>query len=257
MKHIALVLALLPAFAVAGPFDGTWVTKPETIKVTGKPDKYLLASGMFTCGPCTPSYTVKADGSDQKLQGHPYYDRVSVKVLDDYTVEMKTYNGTKLQSERKFKVAADGHKLTEELVNYDGPKPEKATFASTRVEAAPAGAASISGTWKPDQANTTMPPEFLTVTYAETSDGLKMSSPVGQSYDAKFDGKAVPIVGDTAKTMASIKRIDAQTIEETDTRNGKIIDVSTAKVSSDGKTIYVVDKDLLHGTTTTLTAVKQ
>jgi hypothetical protein len=257
MKHTVLILALLPAFAVAGSFDGTWVTKPETIKITGKPDKFLLADGMFTCGPCTPSYTVKADGSVQKLQGHPYYDGVSVKVVDEHTVEVKAYAGAKLFSERKFLVSADGQKLNEEMVNYDGPKPEKATFASTRVEAGPAGAAALSGTWKPDQANTTLPPEYLTVTYIETAGGLKMSSPTGQSYDAKFDGKAVPIVGDTGKTMASIKRIDAQTIEETDTRDGKITDVSTGKVSSDGKTMYVIDKDHLHGTTTTLTAVKQ
>ena len=69
-----------------------------------------------------------------------------------------------------------------------------------------------------------MSPELLTVTYTQTAEGLKMSSPTGQSYDAKFDGKAVPIVGDTANTMASIKRIDARTIEETDTRDGKIVD---------------------------------
>jgi hypothetical protein len=52
----------------------------------------------------------------------------------------------------------------------------------------------------------------------DTADGLKMSDPNGNSYDAKFDGKDDPIQGDPGHTMVSLKRIGNDTIEETDWR---------------------------------------
>jgi hypothetical protein len=52
----------------------------------------------------------------------------------------------------------------------------------------------------------------------------------------------------------SLKRIDARTIQETDTREGKVTDLAVSKVSADGKTMHVVDDDKLHGTKLTYTA---
>src|ERR1700716_3795322 len=123
MKVITTLFALVPALAWAGPFDGTWVTKTDTVKVTGKPDKYLLADGKFTCGPCVPSYTIKADGTDQKIKGHAYYDTANAKVIDANTVQLKLHAGDKLWAERKFTVSADGKTLISEFVSYEGPKP--------------------------------------------------------------------------------------------------------------------------------------
>ena len=62
----------------------------------------------------------------------------------------------------------------------------------------------------------------LTVTYQGTEDGLKMSDPNGESYEAKFDGKDYPVQGDPGHTMVSLKRIGNDTIEETDKRDGKM-----------------------------------
>ena len=46
-----------------------------------------------------------------------------------------------------------------------------------------------------------------------------------------------PTAGDPGKTMVSLKRIDARTIQETDAREGKVTDVIVSKVSADGKTM--------------------
>ena len=62
----------------------------------------------------------------------------------------------------------------------------------------------------------------LTITYQGTADGLKMSDPNGNGYDAKFDGKDDPIQGDSGHTMVSLKRIGNDTIEETDWREGLV-----------------------------------
>ena len=55
----------------------------------------------------------------------------------------------------------------------------------------------------------------------------------------------------------SVKRVDKNTLEETDKRNGKAIYVSLYTVSGDGKTITIKMDDKLHGTTYQFTGAKQ
>ena len=114
MNRALFLSALLPALSWAGPFDGTWTVAQDSMKVVGKPMTYLLKDGVFTCGPCTPPYKVKADGKDHKVSGHAYYDTVSVSVLDANTLEVKTRMDDKPWAERKSVVSADGKTLTEE-----------------------------------------------------------------------------------------------------------------------------------------------
>jgi len=258
MKKIAFLLALVPALGWgAAPFDGTWVTKADTIKVTGKPDGYLVANGSFTCSACYPELKIKADGSDQKVSGHAYYDTASAKVIDAQRVQMSTHANGKPWAERMFTVATDGKTMIEEFVSYEGPKPNKGKIWYDRVDPAPAGAHALSGSWQPRAAGTTLSSDLLTVTLVESKEGLKMSAPTGQSYDAKFDGKQYPIAGDTGKTTVALKRINAKAIQETDTRDGKVTDIQLFKVSADGKTLTAVDEDKLHDTKTTYTADKK
>ena len=70
---LVALLALMPVMALASnPWDGTWQIKPESYKISGKPDVYELIKGLYTCGVCNPPYTVKADGSDQHVAGNGY-----------------------------------------------------------------------------------------------------------------------------------------------------------------------------------------
>jgi len=89
MKRLFLILALMaPAMLFAqSPFDGSWLIKLDTAQLPKKPNIYLVDKDMYECSTCTPKYKVKADGTDQKVTGHPYYDTVAVKVVDDHTVE--------------------------------------------------------------------------------------------------------------------------------------------------------------------------
>ena len=137
------------------------------------------------------------------------------------------------------------------------PTPHSGKDSYTRVAPAPAGSATISGSWKQDVAASSIPGDYLIFTYSETDAALKMSSPTGQSFEAKFDGVQVVTQGDPGDTMVALKRIDPHTIEETDRRKGKITDIVISKVSADGKTMHISDRDPLHGITTTYTATKQ
>jgi hypothetical protein len=258
MKKLLLVLALMaPVMLFAQtPFDGTWITKLDTAQFPKKPDSYLLNKGMYECVSCVPKYTVKADGTDQKVTGHPYYDTVAVKVVDDHTVEITQKKEGKTMGMDTDTVSSDGNTLTSKFIDQSEDKPVTGEAMFTRVSKGPAGSHSVSGSWHIDKVNS-ISENGLTVTYQGTENGLKMSDPNGESYDAKFDGKDYPVQGDPGHTLVSLKRIGNDTIEETDKREGKVVGVAKMTVSSDGKWITVVFSDKQRGTTTTYKMEKQ
>ena len=54
-----------------------------------------------------------------------------------------------------------------------------------------------------------------------TVDTFSMQGPQASSYEAKLDGKDYPYKGDPGITSVSVKKIDANTVDETDKRDGK------------------------------------
>jgi hypothetical protein len=257
MRTLLAALLLVPAAALAGSssFDGTWKTQINTLKVSGKPNSYLLVDGTYTCSTCNPPLTVKADGADHPVAGHAYYDSVTVKVINPSTVDITFHRAGKVSGQVTLAVSADGKTVAEKFVNYDGTKEVSGSFTEKRVSAGPAGAHAISGEWQPDRlaaANDAL----TTVSYELTGEHFKMSSN-GQSYDAMFDGKEYPVVGDPGHTTVTLKRIAANTVEETDHRQGKVTDVIRLATAADGKTLHVEDKDVAHGQTVTMTLDKQ
>ena len=55
----------------------------------------------------------------------------------------------------------------------------------------------------------------------------------------------------------SVKKTSANSIEETDKRDGNLIGVAQITVSTDGRTMKFVVDDKLHGTQSEFTATKQ
>jgi hypothetical protein len=257
MRTSLAALLLVPAAALAGSssLDGTWKTRLDTIKVSGKPDSYLLTDGTYTCSTCNPPLTVKADGMDHAVTGHAYYDSVTVKVVNPNTIDITYHRASKVSSHELISVATDGKSYTDKFVNNDGTKEMTGSFTEKRVAAGPAGSHAISGDWLQDQVSAANA-AATTVAYEMTDEHLKMSSN-GQSYDAKFDGKEYPVVGDPGHTTVTLKRIAANTVEETDHRQGKVTDVIHIASAADGKSLQIEDKDVAHGQTITMTFDKQ
>jgi hypothetical protein len=248
-------LALLPAAALAAsPFDGTWKTNLDSMKVSGKPDVYLLANGEYACSSCVPELRVKADGAEHKVSGHAYYDTAMVKVTGPSSEEIVLKQGGKEFAHISESVSADGKTLTSKFTNHVGEQTITGVTTEQRIAAGPAGSHPVSGSWQQDQiqGNDAM----RTVRYSMTPERFSMHWN-GQSYDAKFDGKEYPVVGDPGHTSVSLKRIDDNTVEETDHRQGKVVDEIRLAAAKDGKTIAVTDKDVAHGQTTSYTLEKQ
>jgi hypothetical protein len=238
----------------AGSVDGTWKTDLATLQIDTKPDQYLLKAGQFSCPTCEPPLTVAADGAFHPVTGRPYADHISVKVDDDHNVTRTSQKAGKTTGTSKYSVSADGNTLTVSFDDETGAKPVKGSFTETRAAPAPAGAHAISGSWKPEKYNN-VSDEGLTVTFKLDGDTLHMSSPTGQSYDAKIGGPDVPIKGDMAGTTAAVTK-SGDSIVETDKRGGKVISVTTMTPAGDGK-LHVVNEDKQNGSTAKFDMNKQ
>jgi hypothetical protein len=243
----AAVLLLVPAIASAdGPFDGTWKTRIESYKMSGKPDVFELTHGSFHCASCVPEVKVRADGSDQAVTGHDYYDAVAVREISPTSFEVQNKRAGKLISSITYSVSDGGATLAARFTDYTGSQPYSGNFTEKRLGAAPAGAHAASGSWQLDKV-ADVGDVGRTISYTMSADGLKMSWN-GMSYDARFDGKDYPMSGDPGNTLVALKRLGTDTIEEIDKRDGKVTDILRSTVSNDGKTMQVVDTDPVHET---------
>ena len=103
----------------------------------------------------------------------------------------------------------------------EGKQPVIIKWTYTRVAAGPPGSHAISGTW---QVQSIIESEnMLLFTYKSTPNGLMMSNPLGESYDAKFDGKDYPIKDSRpAGETVALTKLSHRAITETIKRDGKI-----------------------------------
>ncbi len=258
MRRYLLTLALLAPGAVlaASAFDGTWKARLDSVKVTGKPDVWVIANGNYSCASCDPPIDkVPADGAWHKVGGHAYYDELRVTVVDPRTVEISQRQGGKLLGSNTMQLAADGNSFAGKFISYQGAQPGTGTYSEKRVAAAPAGAHALSGSWLQDQMSAANDAVSV-VQYTMTAEQFSMKQN-GQSYEARFDGPQVPLVGDPGGTKVKVHKVDEHTVAETDYRQGKVVDEVRYVVAQDGKSVLLTDKDLAHGQTTTLILDKQ
>ena len=179
MKAISLLLLALCLFSSnarsQSPFDGTWVidTGKNGNLASEKPMVLSVAGGVFREG----DRQLKADGSDQKVPATGYWDTVSVRVVDDRTVEITSKKAGKATYTETDTVSADGNTLTN--VMKDTTEAEAVTFESDfrRIAPAPAGAHALSGSWQifkeSRSENSTI------IKYKCTSDGFTAETPLG------------------------------------------------------------------------------
>ena len=103
------------------------------------------------------------------------------------------------------------------------------------------------GAWKLDPARSTyspgVPPKSLVNTIQAAGGGLKVISdgidaegrPTHFEWTAKFDGKDYPVKGDPTRDSISIKKLDDYTLELTNKKAGKIVNIVHAVYAKDGK----------------------
>lgn len=241
------------AAADLSALTGTWKTDRDSVKFEGKPDEYLLKDGTYSCSTCIPPLTTAADGQFHPVKDRPYYDSMSVKAVDDKTVEIHRKKGDKEVSSVTLSVGADGNTGSVKFHDATVTPAVDGQTALKRVGPAPAGAHAISGQWVPDKINE-YSDDALNATYKV--EGNKVSwSGQGQSYEAEIGGPAVPITGDMGGTTVQVTN-EGGGLKETYTRDGKVVNEAVTTLSPDGKSITWVSTDPRDGSKVSGTAQK-
>ncbi|HEV2195502.1 MAG TPA: hypothetical protein VGR55_07955 [Candidatus Acidoferrum sp.] len=244
MRTPTLLLLLPPVFLSAchsqSPFDGTWIidTGKNDNLANEKPKAFLVSDGMFR----SADTVLKADGKGYSVPPTGYWDTVSVRIMDDHTVEVTSKKAGKPMFTETDTVSVDGNTLTQ--VVKDTTEAEAVTFENLykRVASGPPGAHVLSGTWQVFKQSRSE--NSTIITYKCTSAGFSAETPLGEKFEAKFDGKFYLIEDDPARTMVAVKRINANTVEMTNQRDGKIVFVVRLEVMPDGKSIHASSKSM-------------
>jgi hypothetical protein len=256
----ALAIVLFPMIAAAqSALDGTWKIDMSKVNFPKKPDVYVLQNGTYECKTCTPPYAVKADGTDQPVTGHPYYDSVAITVVNDKEVKETDRKDGKVVATSTSTVSADGKTVKFEFTdssNTNGGPPVTGSGEAVLVEKGPAGSHEVSGSWRTSKLEG-LSDNATVFTYKVDGDSITMSNPTGQTYTAKLGGTDTPMVGDPGTTSVSVKMLGKNTLEETDKREGKVIGVFKFTVVGDGKTAKASFEDKLQDRTTEFEATKE
>ena len=247
MRTCLLLLLMSPVAALAqSPFDGTWLLDPP---LPEKPIEYSLAGGTFHCSGCIVTVDVKADGLDHKVPEADYWDTINVQSLDSHAVEIIAKKAGKTMLTEFDAISPEGDTLTQ--VVKDTTEAETVTIETIwrRTDKGPAGAHLISGTWHAYLIHRSS--NGSSITYKCTPEGLSGESPLGERFNAKFDGKFYPVEDDPGQTMVAAKLLAPNEVLLTHKRKDKIVSTSHMTADPDGKTIHVVFENKDAGTTTT------
>ncbi len=250
------LLSSVPALSQSA-FDGTWKVNISKSQPSTKTDVYLLQNGIYACKTCQFPFEVRADGKDHPVPPNPYYDTANIRVVDDRTIVETDKKDGKVVIDETTTVAPDGKTAVLELNNSAGTNGSLVSGKRewVRVEQGPPGAHAVSGSWRTTKAQVS--DNALMVTYKVAGDVLTMTTPTGQSFTARMDGTEAPFKGDPGTTSVSVKRIDENTIEETDKHSGKVTIVFRSTVTTNGKTMQVVMDNKLTQTVQQFVAEKQ
>lgn len=241
MKALLILLLLTPAISLAqSPFDGTWVLDPP---LPQKPIVYSLAHGTFHCSGCIVNVEVKADGADHKVPAADYWDTINVEGLDSHTVEITAKKTGKTVLTEFDEISPDGSTLTQLVTDTTEADPVTVETFYRRLEQArpekpPADSHLISGSWHAYLIHRS--DKGSVITYKCTPEEFSGETPLGEKFNAKFDGKFYPVEDDPGHTLVSAKLLSSNEVELAHKRNNKIVSVSRMTADPDGKAIHVI-----------------
>lgn len=242
-----MTLLMAPGFAAAAasrsaspsasPFEGTWRPDPQQPGPTGKPESLQLVGGIYDCSGCRTPYKIKADGRDQAVPDNPVYDTMAINVVDPHTVKgIAKKNGTQV-GEILITVSPDGTSKSEKTtLTGVSPKPIEVTSRYRRVTEGAPGSHAVSGAWQLINTDVTNHAEDTTFKIADGK--LLMTDLMGGSYVAKLDGTRTAYIGNPQFDMVSVKLINPKTLEESDLKDGKVVQKRRWTMGADNNTIH-------------------
>src|SRR3569623_2274585 len=244
----ALAALALVAAAPAPSFDGVWVADLNSQSISPYPDVYLAKDGQYRCDSCTPPRAYPADGKARPVPGDTETTSESVAITGPRTIVTRI-DSPALKRVTTMTVAADDKTATYVSIDHrpDLKGPLRTEYLARRVAPAPAGAHPVSGSWQGVR-YVTVPWQVRTVTLKVADGRLSYSVPTGVRYSAVIDGAPARVEGPYKGAMfAAVKRVDARTLVETRTEDGRVLFTRTYALSADGRSLRTETKSAATG----------
>jgi hypothetical protein len=217
--------------AADGSFVGKWKLDPEKstmhdqMKVTSAgTNRYAFDFGGG------PEFIV-ANGTDQPgLEGTTL--AVTKEAPSVWRVVRK--KDGRLQISAIWTLSPDGNSLRDDFTGYP---PNGSSFTIHYIYTPTGGASGFAATW---DSTSEKPGRDEMEVQPYQDNGLAFINPARHSTkNMTFDGKDYPVQDANARsgTMSSARRVNANTLEFTEKRNGKVADTQHIQLSPDGKTL--------------------
>lgn len=269
VKSLASFVMLLPTVAWANgpagwtwadnPFEGSWVIQPELTAFGMRSPILSLERGVFRRSDCrTEPIDVPADGAAHGVRGQPLFDTISVRVLDPKRVEIVEKSADKPAWKGMYTVSANGRAMRLDFEDDRAAKPVTGALEYMREGNAPAGAHSVSGTWRPEKL-TRLSSSGLTVALAmQAKDAERdldvapapdfyarftFTSSDGRSAEGKLDAHDFPLNGYLPGATIALNLLQPNILQFNRAQNGVLVELTRAIVSTDGQTMTLSQID--------------
>lgn len=244
----ALVAAIL-IFTVAGnatasPFDGLWVADLKTQMGQAGFDRYHVQNGIYKCESCRPPRNYPADGKMRPVAGDLSVLSEGTTIAGSRTMITRIVDHEMVRT-TKMTVSPSGDMATYvSLDKWPGRSDQLRTeYVARRVAPAPAGAHSVSGSWR-GLRYVAVPEEYRSVRLREANGRFTRVDYRRGRYTAKIGTGAALVTGDHKDIYkASVTAPDARTRVEVVSLNGKAIVERTYRISADGRSLITTVRD--------------
>ena len=230
----------LPAFSATDPFVGTWKFNQEKSDLKGQTQTIASLGDnkyRFTFGTAV-SFDITTDGTDQtSLPGAT----MAITVRDPNTWELVSKTNGTVTATGNLTLSQDGKSISNIV---KGVRPDGSEFENHATLKRVSGSSGFAGTWQVEDLKISSPSLLQIETFG--TNGLAVSFPGDKvTMNVGMDGKETPVEGPTVLKGATVsaKRINPHSIKVTDKLNGKMMDTTDWKVSSDGKLLTMTEHD--------------
>jgi hypothetical protein len=219
-------------WAAPDPFVGDWKLNPSKSTLTDQMKVKSLGGNKYELDFGGGPEKIMADGTDQPTI---YGTMLSVTVEGPDSWKVVRKKDGRILLTGIWKLSQDGNTLTD---NYTEFAPNGSSSTVNYLYKRTAGGPGFAGTWE----STIAMMESASVLQIRPYEGNGLSfihSSEDVTRNVKFDGKDYAIAGkDIAEgSTSSARRVDARTLEITDSVNGKIKRTEQIKLSPDLKTL--------------------
>ena len=198
---------------------------------------------------------MQADGYDHKVPPADSWDTVNVQIVDTHTFEIIAKRAGKTMLTEVDAISPDGSLLIQMVKDTTEADTVTIETLNRRVQCRTSGSRPISGSWRAYKIKRSSHGSIIQ--YKCTARGFSGETPLGEKFDAKFDGNYDPVADRPGHTMVSAKLLNPNTVELTRKRTGKIVSLLHMSVAAGGESIHVVFESKESNTTSTFDFQKQ